>query len=90
MLKSSSNPSSNPSSLLLVRSTLEVAAMLKSLRPALTLEVEELESEVTRAGQLLIDAGSVARARLALERIHQVRLALEGLRVGQENRQMAA
>ncbi len=83
-------PSGGPSSLLLVRSTLEVAALLKSLRPALTHEVEELECEVTLAGQLLLDAGSVARARHALERIHEVRLALEDLRVKQENRQQAA
>ncbi|MBW3637555.1 MAG: hypothetical protein KY445_13995 [Armatimonadetes bacterium] len=86
MLKSSGGPSS----LLLVRSTLEVAALLKSVRPALTHEVEELECEVTRAGQLLLDAGSVARARLALERIHQVRLTLEALRVKQEERQRVA
>lgn len=83
-------PSGGPSSLLLVRSTLEVAALLKSVRPTLKDEVEELECEVTRAGQLLLDAGSVARARLALERIHEVRLALEELRVKRENRQLAA
>lgn len=83
-------PSGGPSSLLLVRSTLEVATLLKSLRPALKDQVEELEREVTCAGQLLIDAGSVARARLALERIHCVRLALEELRVKQEERQLVA
>lgn len=81
--------SASPHSLLLVRSTLEVAALLKSLFPTLTAEVENLKNEVVEAGQLLIDAGSVARARLALERIHEVRLALEELKSQQQSRLVA-
>ena len=72
--------SCSPESLLIVRSTLEVAHLLRRLYPNLELQIGELEAEVKKAGQSLIDAGSVARGRLALERIHRAQLALEGLR----------
>ncbi|PQV63040.1 hypothetical protein B1R32_11617 [Abditibacterium utsteinense] len=72
--------SCSPQSLLIVRSTLETARLLKRLYPGLSAQIGELEEEVERAGQLLIDAGSVARARIALERIRGAQLKLEKLR----------
>lgn len=72
--------SCTPQSLQIVRSTLEVAQLLRRRYPDFEARIAELESEVESAGQLLIDAGSVARARLALERIRAAQLALEGLR----------
>lgn len=69
-----------PENLLIVRSSLEVAALLKGLYPALETRIGELEREIKSAGQLLIDAGSVARARVALERIHRAQQGLETLR----------
>lgn len=72
--------SCSPESLLIVRSTLEVAVMLKQIYPALAPQINDLEAEVKSAGQLLIDAGSVARGRLALERIRLAQVALENLR----------
>lgn len=69
--------------LLLVRSTLEVAGVLRRLYPRLEAEIYELEKEAEAAGQLLLEAGSVPRARVALDRILQVRLALEKLSLQQ-------
>jgi len=69
--------SANPKSLLLVRSTLEMVAVMKRLHPAAHSELEEIEAEVRRGGQLLIDAGSIPRARVALETIHRARLRLQ-------------
>lgn len=69
--------SSNPESLLLVRSSLEMAALLKRLHPASHRALSEIEEQVRRGGQLLLDAGSTPRARAALEIIHRARLQLE-------------
>jgi hypothetical protein len=71
--------------LLLVRSTLEVASVLRRVYPRLEAQVYELEKEVEAAGQQLLEAGSVARARGALDRILQVRLALEKLSLQQSD-----
>jgi hypothetical protein len=70
--------------LLLVRSTLEVASVLRSLYPRLEAQIFSLEKEVESAGQQLLEAGSVPRARVALDRILQVRLALEKLSLQQD------
>ncbi len=75
---------SSPESLLLVRSTLEMVSLLKRLHPAAQKALDEIEAEVRRGGQLLIDAGSVPRARVALETIHRARLQLQQFGVDQD------
>lgn len=75
---------SNPESLLLVRSTLEMVAVMKRLHPAAQNALDEIEAEVRRGGQLLIDAGSVPRARVALETIHRARLKLQQFGIDQD------
>lgn len=75
---------SSPESLLLVRSTLEMVSLLKRLHPAAHKALDEIEAEVRRGGQLLIDAGSIPRARVALETIHRARLQLQQFGVDQD------
>lgn len=75
--------SATPHCLLLVRSTLEVAAVLRRVYPRLEAQIIELEREVESAGQQLLEAGSVSRARGALDRILKVRLELEKLSLQQ-------
>ena len=72
-----------PESLLIVRSTLEVASLLRFHYPELSADIAEIEAEVKDAGQSLIVAGSVVRARVALARIHRAQLALEELKSGE-------
>ncbi len=69
-----------PEDLMIVCSSLAIALLLRRVYPELGAQIAALEEEIKEAGQLLIDAGSVARARLALERIHRAQLALETLR----------
>ncbi len=66
-----------PDSLVIVRSTLEIVALMKHLHPTFESALCEIEAEVHRAGQLLLDAGSVARARAALEALHHARQKLQ-------------
>lgn len=70
---------SNPECLLLVRSTLEMAALMKLVYPEFESAVREIEAEVRGYGQLLLEAGSIPRARVALEAIHGARLKLQQL-----------
>lgn len=69
----------NPESLLLVRSTLEMASLMRRLYPSLEISIGSIEAEVRRGGQLLLEAASIARARVALETIHRARLQLQQL-----------
>lgn len=75
---------SNPESLLLVRSTLEMVVVMKRLHPAAQNALDEIEAEVRRGGQLLLDAESVPRARVALETIHRARLQLQQFGIDQD------
>lgn len=73
----------NPQSLLLVRSTLEMAALMRRVCPGSEKSLCEIEAEVLSAGRLLLAAASESRARLALETIHRARLKLGQLGTSQ-------
>ncbi len=68
---------SNPETLLLVRSTLEMLALLRPIYPSRALWLDEVETETRGAGQSLIDAASIPAARLALTALHRARLKLQ-------------
>ena len=67
-----------------MRLTLEMVAQMRCLYPASESALQEIEIEVRRSGQMLIEAGSSARARAALEQIHRARMKLQEFAVGGE------
>lgn len=66
-------PCSNPESLILVRLTLEMVTQMRRLYPASEYLFLEVEAQVRRGGEMLLEAGSIPRARAALEMIHGAR-----------------
>lgn len=79
---------SNPETLILVRSTLEMVALLRPIHPSRALWLDEIETGARGAGQLLLDAASVPAARLALEALHRARLKLQ--QMDREGERLAA
>lgn len=76
---------SHPESLWLVRSTLEMTALMKQACPGCEVSLREIEAEVRGAGEMLLAAGSEPRARLALETIHRARQKLGQLHNGPDS-----
>lgn len=70
---------SDPQSLQLVRSTLEMAGLMRRLYPALSDSIREIEAEVRRGGEMLLEAATIPLARTALQTIHAARLKLQEL-----------
>ena len=73
-------PNAAPSSLMIVRSTLEVATLLKVVYPAYEETLARFELEVTQAGQRMLSCHSTAQVHVELKRILQVRDSLDKLK----------